>query len=91
MIGHIAAREPTPQPQSGEPVKFKRRKPSESRLPELSDLDRLHDFIRMLDAEGYPPAFLEYGGFRFEFSRAALYDGRVVADVQIRSIGAEAQ
>lgn len=37
----------------------------------------------MLDAEGYPRAFLSHAGYRFEFSRSALYDGRIVADVQI--------
>jgi methionyl-tRNA formyltransferase len=37
----------------------------------------------MLDGEGYPRAFLQHSGFRFEFSRPALYDGRVVADVKI--------
>jgi methionyl-tRNA formyltransferase len=42
--------------------------------------------IRMLDADGYPRAFLNYSGFRFEFSRSALYDGRVVADVRITPI-----
>jgi methionyl-tRNA formyltransferase len=40
----------------------------------------------MLDAEGYPRAFLEYGGFRLEFSRSALYDGRIVADVKIEKL-----
>ncbi len=46
----------------------------------------MHDFIRMLDAEGYPRAFLQHSGFRFEFSRSALYDGRVVADVTITRV-----
>ena len=27
--------------------------------------------------------FLQHSGFCFEFSRAALYDGRIVADVKI--------
>jgi methionyl-tRNA formyltransferase len=40
----------------------------------------------MLDAEGYPKAYLEQAGFRYEFSRAALYDGRIVADVVITPI-----
>lgn len=84
MIARMVREEPTPVPQTGEPVVFKRRKPAQSELPsELSSLDALHDFIRMLDAEGYPHAFLEHGGFRLEFSRAALYDGRLVADVTI--------
>ena len=69
--------------QYGEPLVFQRRKPNESRIPNLPDLQSLNDFIRMLDAEGYPKAFLEYEGFRFEFNRSSLYDGRIVADVTI--------
>ena len=83
MIRHIVEAEPEPEPQVGEPVTFKRREPHESRVPELPDLQTLHDFIRMLDAEGYPRAFLEQAGFRYEFSRAGLYDGRIIADVKI--------
>ena len=83
MIRHIVEEQPAPQLQVGEPVIFKRRKPHESRIPELHNLQDLHDFIRMLDAESYPLAFLEHAGFRYEFSRAALYDGRILADVKI--------
>jgi len=87
MIRHIIEEQPEPRSQVGEPIIFKRRKPHESRIPELPTLQALHDFVRMLDAEGYPRAFLEHAGFRYEFSRAALYDGHVVADVQITSVG----
>ncbi|MGH2542460.1 MAG: methionyl-tRNA formyltransferase, partial [Ardenticatenaceae bacterium] len=90
MIKRIVDERIEPEPQSGEPVIFKRRKPSESRISELISLHTLHDFIRMLDAEGYPRAFLEHKGFRYEFSRAAIYDGRIAADVTITPIiGAE--
>jgi methionyl-tRNA formyltransferase len=68
-------------------VNFKRRKPAESELSDghstPASLEELFDFIRMLDAEGYPRAFLRHSGFCFEFSRPALYDGRIVADVKI--------
>ncbi len=64
-------------------MNFRRRKPEESQIAKPDSLERLHDFIRMLDAEGYPRAFLTHAGYRFEFSRSALYDGRIVADVQI--------
>lgn len=37
----------------------------------------------MLDAEGYPKAFVEVGPFRFEFSRASLRGRDIVADVRI--------
>jgi methionyl-tRNA formyltransferase len=83
MIRQIIEKQPTPLPQTGEPVLFERRKPEESRIPELNNLQMLHDFIRMLDADGYPPAFIEYKGFRYEFNRASLYHGKIVADVNI--------
>ena len=84
MIKQIVEDEMQPIPQTGEPVNFSRRKLEESRIAKLDSLEQLHDFIRMLDAEGYPRAFLSHAGYRFEFSRSALYEGRIVADVQIK-------
>jgi methionyl-tRNA formyltransferase len=83
MIQRMIRLEPKPLPQRGKSVKFTRRKPEESEVGSATSLEQLHDFIRMLDADGYPRAFLHHSGFRFEFSRAALYDGRIVADVTI--------
>jgi methionyl-tRNA formyltransferase len=83
MIRQIVQDEMQPLPQTGEPVNFRRRKPEESQIAKLDSLEQLHDFIRMLDAEGYPHAFLSHAGYRFEFSRSALYDGRIAADVHI--------
>jgi methionyl-tRNA formyltransferase len=83
MIQRIIQREPKPVEQRGTVVNFKRRKPEESEVGAAASLEDLHDFIRMLDAEGYPRAFLKQAGFRFELSRPALYDGRIIADVKI--------
>ncbi len=83
MIEHMIQHEAKPVPQRGTPVVFKRRKPEESEVKSAGSLEELYDFIRMLDAEGYPRAFLNHGGFRYELSRAALYEGRIVADVTI--------
>ena len=83
MIQQIARDEMHALPQTGVAVNFKRRKPEESQIAKLDSLEQLHDFIRMLDAEDYPRAFLSHDGYRFEFSRSALYDGRIVADVHI--------
>lgn len=44
--------------QQGDVVNFKRRSPAESQIAGLNSLPSLYDFIRMLDADGYPPAFL---------------------------------
>ena len=86
MLYHIVQRQPEPVPQKGETIIFKRRKPAESEIPKLNSLPQVHDFIRMLDAEGYPHAFIAYQGFKYEFRRSALYHGRIVADVTITPI-----
>lgn len=83
MMLEIVEAEMTPAPQAGEPVIFNRRKPGESRIPQTESFQALYDFIRMLDADGYPRAFIEHKGFRYEFSRASLYDGHIRADVRI--------
>ncbi|MGH9775338.1 MAG: methionyl-tRNA formyltransferase [Candidatus Acidiferrales bacterium] len=86
MIGDIIRDELQPTPQTGEPVVFRRRKPAESEIPPNLSLEGLYDFIRMLDAQGYPRAFLLHGNFRCEFSRAVLYDREIRADVSIRLV-----
>ncbi len=83
MIKDIMTTNPVPMPQTGEAVVFKRRTPAQSAIPSFHSLLQLHDFIRMLDADSYPRAFIEYNGFRYEFSRANIYDGRIIADVKI--------
>ena len=83
MIQEIIVREPTPVPQSGEPTTFVRRRPEQSQIPDGLDALALFDFIRMLDAEGYPHAFIEAGGMRCEFKQPTLYDGKVTAQVTI--------
>ena len=83
MIKTILADQPAPQPQSGDITLFKRRKPADSAIPPVDSSEKLYDFIRMLDGEGYPPAYIDHAGFRYEFTRASLHNGRVVATVNI--------
>ncbi|MBY0429665.1 MAG: hypothetical protein K2Q10_00585 [Rhodospirillales bacterium] len=84
MIAEIAAGEPLPLPQQGEPVVFPRRTPEQSRLPGEGDAQALYDHIRMLDADTYPRAFLEHGAFRLEFTEARCEGDAVIATVTIR-------
>lgn len=84
MIEQIVKEEPTPIPQKGTPTVFKRRKPGQSDIQtSVTTIDELFDHIRMLDAEEYPLAYLDIGGFRYEFSRPALRTGHIQADVKI--------
>lgn len=86
MIIQIVKNEPKPMPQEGEPTIFKRRKPEQSQLEANSSLEDVFDKIRMLDAEGYPHAFLQIGSLKLEFTRASLKTDCILADVRITKV-----
>ena len=84
MIGDILKKDPVPQSQHGEVITFKRRKPEDGDIARLDSIASVYDYIRMLDCEGYPKAYIENENFRFEFSRAALESEKeIFADVRI--------
>ena len=84
MIVEIIQNNLQPVPQEGDPVVFKRRKPEQSDMSGLEKLEEIFDYIRMLDADGYPHAYIEKGEFRYEFTRASIKaDRSIVADVKI--------
>lgn len=87
MIGQIVSGNPEPVPQSGSPTVFRRRTPAQSELPPVDDAEKLYDFIRMLDAPGYPHAFIRSGKHRVELTNAAVVDG--VLSAQATFISAE--
>ncbi len=87
IIDYIIHHNPKARPQGGKTVVFKRRKPKESLVPARLTSKKLYDFIRMLDAEGYPRAFIDYDGYRLEFRNAYLNKNSVEADVSIKKYG----
>jgi len=86
MIIDIVYNRPVPVDQIGEITRFTRRRPEESRLAEERSLNAVYDKIRMLDADGYPHAFFDFNGLRFELSGAVLDGDDVRASVRIYSI-----
>ncbi|MBS6473995.1 MAG: GNAT family N-acetyltransferase [Acetobacter sp.] len=86
MIDEIVRTSPIPIPQMGEIVEFKRRTPEESDIKNLQDLRSVYDYIRMLDADGYPHAFLKNGKIRFEFQNAEMDGDEISATVKIRRV-----
>ena len=72
-----------PVPQKGEVVKFIRRKPKDGDWSGVKSLDDVYDYIRMLDAEGYPPALVRIDDYKLEISRAHRKIGAVDANVKI--------
>lgn len=83
MVIEIIQEQPVPKEQKGKVVTFPRRTPPESDLKALCDLKQVFDWIRMLDAQEYPKAFLQTEHLHLEFERASLKDGYVKADVTI--------
>lgn len=85
MIRSICETEPIPVPQVGPVTLFRRRLPSESEIPPDLDVKEVFDFIRMLDADGYPHAFMEFGGRRLEFRDARLEAGVLTSKVTFKT------
>ncbi len=85
MIPRLIQETIVPHPQKGKVTTFSRRTPKDSNLSGTKDLKSVYDHIRMLDAEGYPPAYLETEAFRFEINHAILRNGSIEAHVRIRS------
>lgn len=84
MIIEIISKDLQPVEQEGDVVKFKRRKKEQSCINELNNINKIFDYIRMLDAEGYPKAYLDFNDIRIEFSRAQLKaDNSIEASVRV--------
>jgi len=67
--------------QIGKVTFFKRRKPSESKinLSKTYSIDKIYDFLRMLDAPGYPNAFIELKDLKFTFNDIKKKKDEVIA------------
>jgi methionyl-tRNA formyltransferase len=84
MIEKIIKLNIIPEKQDGEVVIFKRRKPEDGNLAKVETLKLFYDYIRMLDADGYPNAFIETDYFKIEFNNANLTnDNTIISNVRI--------
>ena len=83
MIPEIIKNDIEPHEQNGEVVEFERRTPKQSEIKKDFSLKEIYDHIRMLDAEGYPKGFIEFGEYKLKFKRASLKNDEIIADVEI--------
>jgi len=81
MISNFIKENPSPVAQEGAITNFKRRTPEQSQIPEGLSLEDVYNYIRMLDAPGYPKAFLEMNDYRLEFESSDYAGGRLSAKV----------
>ncbi len=86
MIQEIITEKPDPQPQQGEVVEFERRTPEQSEIADCSSLKEVYNYIRMLDAPGYPCAFFRHEGFKIEFTEANLAEDGLYCSAKITSV-----
>ena len=83
MIPKFIGKNPNPVEQEGAVEVFKRRKPSDSEIPDGLSQRQLYDFIRMLDGEGYPTAYRDIGGLRIFFRNAKLQNETLYTETTI--------
>jgi len=84
MIDKIIMTNPEPKPQSGMVVSFKRRNASQSNIFSLNDLESVYNYIRMLDAPGYPRAFIKTNSIKYEFFDVEKINNTLQAQVEIK-------
>ncbi len=72
--------------QIGTATFFKRRKPSQSKIKisKAYSFNKIYDFLRMLDAPGYPNAFIELKDFKFIFNDIKKKKNLIEAKVKIK-------
>jgi len=89
MIDEIIMTKPKPRPQFGTVVSFKRRDASQSNISLLNDLESVYNYIRMLDAPGYPRAFIKTNSIKYEFFDVEKINNTLQAKVEIKLVNNE--
>jgi len=85
MIKSIVQKKIKTYPQKGKSSYFKRRSPNESNLNHVNikNLDFIYDFIRMLDAKGYPNAFIEFKGYKIYLNNVKKQRNKINGNFKI--------
>lgn len=85
MIPKILENDIIPVQQIGKVTTFKRRSPKDSDIITLKNksISKLYDFIRMLDAEGYPKAYLMLDNLTIEFSEVHLKNNKLIGRFEV--------
>ncbi|WP_456392073.1 methionyl-tRNA formyltransferase [Persephonella sp.] len=85
MIPFILENNPVPKEQKGKVITFKRRTPEQSNIQtaNLCSLEEFYDFIRMLDAEDYPKAFIRIGKFKILFFEVHKKSDKLVGRFEV--------
>ena len=83
MIPRILNNRSTPIPQEGTIETFQRYSQKDNELKPEFDLNKIYNYIRMVDGEGYPNAFIKFCDYKIKFSNANLKYNKIVATVEV--------
>jgi len=85
MIPKFLSSNLVPKKQSGKVVTFERRTQKESSLDSIQDKTfvKIYDFIRMLDAESYPKAYIAFDNFKIEFSEVGMKSNKLIGRFEV--------
>ena len=86
LIFDIIQNKIQPIEQHGKVSLFQRRTPEQGNIQNLNKLNVIYDYIRMLDAQGYPNAFVDIENFKLNFSNARFENGDLVAEVVFKEL-----
>ena len=72
--------------QKGSPSYFKRRNAKQSLInfKKIKSFDKLYDFLRMLDADGYPNDYIKLNKYNLSFNSVKQDKNTIYANVQIK-------
>lgn len=83
MIPKILEEKLVPKVQKWEIVEFKRRKKEDGEIPENASMEQFYDYIRMLDGEWYPNAFIKHWDKKILFKNAKIENWELKANITI--------
>lgn len=86
MILEICESSISSKEQEGEVQIFKRLTIADNLIPKDVDIGSVYDRIRMVDAPGYPNAYIYYGNLKIEFENAKFKDSNVITTAKITAI-----
>lgn len=86
MIPEILKNSPIAVKQSGNITYFKRRTKEQSDIKSIENLslNKLYDFIRMLDADGYPKAYIKLDKLKIEFSEVHFKSDKLTGRFEVK-------
>ena len=86
IIPYILEKRPIPKKQIGKITTFKRREPkhSDMNISKFVSLNDIYDFIRMLDANSYPKAFIKIDNFKIEFFAVKKKNKKLIGKFEVK-------